>query len=170
MNALILGGMSPRHKEWVREVAAELEPHFETVRFLDYKHWDTPDAEMDLEYEIAQAAKLAEELGEYVVVAKSIGMVVATLANARGTLKPQYCVFMGLPLKVVTAEIPEFGSALPKLPATHFLHNEHDPLGSADKVKAYIEAHEPKGYDLLVSPSDTHDYVDFKLITDLTLG
>ncbi len=69
--------MSQRHHEWVREVAAALRPEFEEVRLLDYKHWTEPETEMDLEYEVGQAAKLAEGLGGYIVVAKSIGTVVA---------------------------------------------------------------------------------------------
>lgn len=170
MNALIFGGMSPRHKEWVRQVAENLEPHIDDVRLLDYRHWATPGVEMDLEYEIAQASKLAEGWNDYVVVAKSIGTVMTMLATARQLLSPAYCVFMGLPLNVIEADIPEVARAMPQLPPTHFIHNENDPLGSADSVKNYIEAHAPERYDLLVTPGDTHDYLDFKLITDLALG
>ena len=39
MNALILGGMSPQHKQWVQEVADVLRPRFDEVRLLDYLHW-----------------------------------------------------------------------------------------------------------------------------------
>jgi len=125
---------------------------------------------MDLEHEILESHKLAAGLDEYIVVAKSIGTVVATLAIKRGLLNPEYCVFMGFPLKLIVSEVPDMESALPQLPPTHFLHNEHDPLGDADSVKNYLEAHAPQQYDLLVSPGDTHDYIDFKLITDLALG
>lgn len=170
MNALVLGGMSPRHREWVRQVAEALKPHFEEVSLLDYQHWDSSESEMDLEYEISRAAELCQGLDSYVVVAKSIGTVVATLAISRALLAPEYCVFMGFPLKVVVSEVTEMETALPNLPPTHFIHNEQDPLGSADTVKAYIEAHAPERYDFLVARGGTHDYVDFKLITDLALG
>jgi len=169
MNVLILGGMSQRHYAWIREVAEVLRPHFAQVRLLDYAHWAS-DTEMDVEHEITEAVKLAEDFGEYIVVAKSIGTVVATLANARGLLHPDYCVFLGFPLKVVVTELPEVADSLPKLPPVHFVHNEHDPLGDADAVKAYLEAHAPESYDLLVSPGDAHDYVNFDLILDLAKG
>lgn len=170
MNALIFGGMSPRHYDWVRQVSEVLKPHFDEVRLLDYAHWDKTEVEMDLEHEISEAQKLAEGLGDYIVVAKSIGTVVTTLAVKRGLLSPEYCVFMGFPLKAIESDVPEVESALPQLPPTHFLHNEQDPLGDADAVRGYLEAHAPEQYDLLVSPGNTHDYIDFKLITDLALG
>jgi hypothetical protein len=167
MNVLILGGMSQRHREWVRQVAAVLQPHFAEVRLLDYRHWEQSDTEMDLEYEILQAAELAKDFGEYVVVAKSIGTVVATLANARGLITPRKCAYMGFPLKVVEADLPEVADALLELPVTSFLHNEHDPLGSAESVRAYISAHAPALYDFKTLPGDTHDYIDLDLIAQV---
>jgi len=169
MNVLVLGGMSPRHKEWVRQVASVLKPHFNEVRLLDYRHWDQEGAEMNLEYEITQTTMLAQDLGDYVVVAKSIGTVVAILANSRDLISPARCVFMGFPLKVVLATIPEVADALPKLPVdTTFLHNDHDPLGAAEDISAYISEHMPQAPVFMTMPGGTHDYIDFDLITRLT--
>jgi hypothetical protein len=169
MNALVFGGMSPRHHEWVRQVAEALRSHFDEVRLLDYRHWAQQDTEMDLEYEITQAAALAEGLEEYVVVAKSIGTVLTTLAVARGLLTPQYCAFMGFPLKVVEADLPEVAEALPHLPSTTFLHNDRDPLGPAEAIEKYIGAHKPASYQFMTVRGDTHDYTDFDLITLLAI-
>src|SRR5258706_12101649 len=100
MNALILGGESPRHYDWVRTVAEHLKPAFDKVVYLDYRHWSAGGGS-DIEYETAEVAKLTDDLGEYVIVAKSIGTVIATLGIASGTLKPARCVFLGLPLGLV---------------------------------------------------------------------
>lgn len=173
MNALILGGMSPRHKEWVRQVAEVLQPHFEEVRFLDYDHWDVNGGEMDVEHELARAAELAKDFGEYVVVAKSIATVLTTLGNARGLLAPKRCVFLGFPLKVVheLPQVNELAKALPSLPFTTFVHNEHDPLGEADTVKEFILKHRPQTYEFKIVLDDaTHDYVDLDLITQLAMS
>src|SRR5258708_1357816 len=97
MNALILGGESPRHYEWVRTVAEHLKPSFEKVVYLDYRHWSTGGGS-DIEFETAEVAKLTDNLNEYAIVAKSIGTVIATLGVASETLKPTRCVFLGLPL------------------------------------------------------------------------
>ena len=170
MNALVLGGMSPRHKEWVQQVAEALQPHFDEVRFLDYDHWDITGAEMDVEHELARAADLAKDYGEYVVVAKSIGTVLTTLGNARGLLAPKRCVFLGFPYNAAL-ELPqlnELAKALPSLPFITFVHNEHDPLGEADTVKQFMLKHRPETYEFKIVLDDaTHDYVDFALIARL---
>jgi predicted alpha/beta-hydrolase family hydrolase len=169
MNVLVLGGMSPRHHEWVRGVAEALKPHMEEVVFLDYRHWQTGE-EMDIEYEITQTVALAARLGEYIVVAKSIGTVITTLATSRGMLSSQRCLFMGFPLSVVEQYLPEVAEALKDLPPTTFLHNEADPLGSSKAVQAYLGAHTPPHFDFKVLPGSTHDYVDFNLITQLAIA
>lgn len=170
MQALIFGGMSPRHQAWVREVSAALQSDFDEVRLLDYRHWDSQNSAMDMEYEIAEAVRLAEGLTDYVVVAKSIGSVLASLATARGLLVPRHCLFMGFPLRVVLEEFPETAKALPHLPPTIFLHNESDPLGTSEAVRAYVAEHAPRQYALQTLPGDTHDYVDFELIARLAQG
>lgn len=147
-------------------MAEALRPHFAEVRILDYRHWSDPDSEMDIEQEITRAAQLGTGSSDYIIVAKSVGTVVATLAIARNLLRPARCVFMGFPLKVVH-ELPEMATALGQLPPTIFLHNENDPLGSAEAVALYIKSNPPKEYSLQTLPGDTHDYLDFELLSRL---
>ena len=167
MNALILGGESPRHYEWVRTVAESLRPHFDKVVYLDYRHW-TAGGSSDIDYEIGQAALLAQELGEYIIVAKSMGTVVASLGTARGELHPLRCIFMGTPLGLVerVAGAPE---ATQKLPPTVFIQNEHDPDSSAEQVQAFVAERGNKQASCVVVPGDTHDYIDFALIDRIAL-
>jgi hypothetical protein len=170
MNVLILGGMSPWHHDWVREVAAALEPHFDTVKFLDYRHWQTGTA-MDIEHEVAQAVSLAEDLGDYVLVAKSIGTAVGTLAISRGLLHPKHCVFMGFPLAGVVDELPEVADALPALPPTMFVHNEFDTVGAAEAVQKYLREHRPEPVLFITVPGNTtHDYTDYELLVKLAVA
>ncbi|MEO6761233.1 MAG: hypothetical protein ABI220_02535 [Candidatus Saccharimonadales bacterium] len=169
MNALVLGGQSIKHKQWVRDVAVALKPHFEAVVYLDYMHWQTGEADIDLEYEIFQAANLAKSLGNYVIVAKSIGVIVAILAIARGVITPQKCVFAGFPLNVVESSLPEVASALKSLPPVTFIQNGADPLGSAGSVQAYLDSYLASGYNLKIILGNTHDYPDFNLLVELAL-
>lgn len=166
MNVLILGGMSKRHQEWIRDVAEVLRPHCEEVRLLDYEHWHNSGREMDIEREITRAAQLVTGLTDYILVAKSIGTAIATLATARRLIAPRRCIFLGFPLKVVR-ELPEMDMALRQLPPTTFLHNENDPLGSAKEVTSYLQSNSPVQYDIQTLPGGTHDYLDFKLLVRL---
>jgi hypothetical protein len=70
----------------------------------------------------------------------------------------------------VTSQLPEVGQALPLLPPTIFLQNAADPLGGFQAVQQYLEAHAPQQYGCQELPGDSHDYVDFKLISDLLAG
>ena len=171
MNALILPGMSPRHQEWVRQVAAVMQAHCDEVRWVEYAHW-LNGGEMDLEAEIMAANDKAVGLNDYVIIAKSIGTVMATLGIARGTLSPTRCVFMGFPLKV-THDLPqadELAAALPGLPPTAFVHNQNDPIGSAEATREYIAVRAPADYEFIVTPGDTHTYVDFDQMVQLALA
>ncbi len=168
MNVLVLGGESPRHKAWVRQVANTLQPHFGRVVFLDYRHWDTGEP-IDIGHEVSEAAKLMENLEEYIIVAKSIGTVIALLGNARGVLHPKRCVFLGLPLGAMH-RIAGVEQGMKLLPPVTVVQNDHDPLGSADEAASYIK--EFGNGDISVRPArgETHDYVDFGLIEKLAVA
>lgn len=166
MNVLILGGQSARHEAWVRQVQAALQPHFERAVILDYRHW-REGGDMDIAYEMAQAAQLAADLDEYVVVAKSIGTVVATLDIATGQLHPARCVFLGFPLRSVVQSMPAMQPAFASLPPVVFVQNEHDPLGDAAAVQPFVAASNAPAASFVTIPGSTHDYLDFALITRL---
>lgn len=167
MKALVLGGNSPHHKQWVRDVKQALEPYFEEVRLHDYRHWLTNSPNIDMDYEINQVAKLAADLGEYVVVAKSIGTAITILGNTQGIISPKATLLMGLPLRGYMSGRLEVAEGLAKLPKTIFLQNSGDPLGSAKDVTSYIEAHPPAAWAIEIADNNTHDYIDFDTIAKL---
>jgi hypothetical protein len=168
MNILILGGNSKRHFEWIREVKKALEPLADEIRLHDYKHWSEDSPEADVEFEILAAAQTAEGLGDYILVAKSIGTVISTLGISRGLLKPRACLFMGMPLSVIPERFPDFGNDVTKLPQTIFLQNTDDPLGNSVDLENFIEKAPPENWQLVAANHDTHDYVNMKLIAQLT--
>lgn len=171
MNVLLLGGQSPRHYDWVREFQTALQAHGHTVFIHDYTHWLSGGNDINLEVEIAAVAELAKDLQDYVIVAKSIGTVITTLGVARGLLIPKACVFLGFPLQVVQATYDtQVAEALAALPPTTCVHNEHDPLGSAVAMQAYISAYKPSEVRYITTPGDTHDYTDFERINELIVA
>lgn len=169
MQALILGGQSPRHHEWVRQVADALQPSYERVAFLDYRHWGA-GGDIDVAHEVDAAAKLAVGLGDYVIVAKSIGSVVTAYGIMGGQLAPKRCVFLGFPLSVVRQSYPQVVDAFTTLPPTVFVQNEHDPLGSAQAVRQYVTEARAPAAQFVVTPGETHDYLDFLQIQKLAVG
>lgn len=169
MKAMILGGNSPRHKQWIREVAGALEPAFEEVLVHDYASW-ADGSTTDVPSEIEAIKQATAQWDKFVIVAKSIGTVVATFGVASGELKADACVFMGVPLSVVKAEFANgFGLALERLPCVEFIQNEFDPYGSAAELEGYVKLHDPQAYTLTtVEHNDTHKYLDMQLIAGIT--
>lgn len=160
MDILLLGGQSPRHLEWSRALAEALESHGHHVARLVYANWLAGTRVIDIEAEVSAAAKLAGPLDRPVVVAKSIGTVIATLAIGRRLIQPAGEVFLGLPLEAFEND-PEAVGYLPKLPPVTVVQNEDDPFGSAEKAREFVSAHAPRQWRFETIPAvNTHDYVD----------
>ena len=163
MKVLILGGNSPRHYDWNRQLAAVLgKSGFEPI-IHDYAHWQTGAPLADMEAEIASVSEQLQSERGYAIIAKSIGTVIATLAVARGELHPKKCVLLGVPYTGIASDTADFLPSLPTLPRTLFVQNEHDPYGSAEGLDALLERSYPPVYELSVAfDNATHDYIDFE--------
>ena len=168
MNILILGGNSPRHQQWVRDMAAALAPHYDEVRALDYRHWQTGETLADIDHEITAAGELVHDWDDYVVVAKSVGTVIATLAHARGALHASRYLLLGIPYDGIAGQTPEFDSALQTLTSLAVVQNQFDPYGSADMVRQRLDALGLASLELVEVPAvTTHDYTDTAQMREL---
>lgn len=165
MNILLLGGNSPRHYQWIRDLGAVLIDAGHTVLLHDYAHWSTGAPLADMPTEITRLEALIENEKDYIVIAKSIGTVIATLAVNQGVLRPKKCLLLGVPITGIAADTPGFAASVSALPRTVFVQNESDPYGSAEALLSFLELCHPAAYELdVVFNNDTHDYVDFERI------
>lgn len=98
MNALLLPGNSPRHAVWIEELNAALSPHFGATKTQHYRHWSTGQELADITYEITVAQQQANDLDPYVIIAKSIGTVIAVKGTAGKALYPEKLILLGVPL------------------------------------------------------------------------
>lgn len=168
MQVIVLGGQSPRHYEWVREVREALEFAGLPVVIHDYAHWLRGDREIDFEAELEAFALLAsDQEDDYMIVAKSIGCVLTAVALARGLIVPKACLLLGLPLNTAmqNAELPK---GFAELPVAVFAQNEKDPLGAFEDVKAFARPLVSLATVFAALPGESHDYADFELIAALT--
>lgn len=163
MKVLILGGNSPRHYDWNRQLGAALAKAGYEPIIYDYVHWQTGAPLADIEAELSNLRQLMKEEHSYAIIAKSIGTVIATLATARGILRPSRCILLGVPHTGIAGDTADFLPSLATLPRTLFVQNEHDPYGSAEGLDALLERSCPPAYELaVVFGNTTHDYVDFE--------
>lgn len=167
MNILILGGNSQRHYDWIRELGAYMEHHGHTVRLHDYRHWSTGEQAANIDGELERLSAEVADMNNYVVIAKSIGTVIAALGVARGILRPTRCVLLGIPLDGIAGRMPDFLPSLTTLPPTVIVQNEHDPYGVAGDVEAKVDAARMTNMRFVTVPdNDTHDYTDFARIEE----
>jgi len=169
MQVILLGGQSPRHYEWVREVREALEFAGLPVVLHDYAHWLNGEHEINFEAELEALALVASDIDDdYVIVAKSIGCVLTAVALARGLIVPKACLFLGLPFKTASQN-KELPTGFAELPITIFAQNEKDPLGSFEEVAVFARPLVPELTVFAALAGSTHDYADFELIAALTL-
>ena len=150
----------------MQQLADALRPHVGRVAYTTYRHWHA-GGDIDVPFEIHQAAKAAKDLDGYIIVAKSIGSVIAILGIHERLLRPTACLFLGFPLRVVEANYSQLASLLADMPPTVFIQNDQDPLGSAAAVQAYVASTSAAHSSVVTTPGDTHDYTDFESVTRL---
>lgn len=165
MKIVVLGGNNPRHHDWIRELGTTLQAAGHTVILHDYEHWQTGAPLADIDHEIEHLHTLLKTETDYLLIAKSIGTVIATLGVARNRFAPAKCLLLGVPFTGIAGETPEFLPGLATLPRTLFIQNEFDPYGSAEGLDMLLTRSHPSVFDLVVVENNTtHDYTDFDLL------
>lgn len=171
MNALILGGNSPHNKEWVRQLHAALAPLFTTVATHDYAHWASAGETIDFDHELRAIQREARALDDYIIIAKSAGVLLALKGISDNILRPDKVIFLGTPLNYIHRHTMEheFESWLKKLTEPMLaIQNAHDPAAAAGEVDRYLKTIVPPSLITFAElPGDTHDYIDFPKLLEL---
>lgn len=166
MNLILLGGNSPINKQWLHDLATALKTHFPSPYIHHYRHWETGEALIDLDYELEVLTKnLPAE--PYIILAKSAGVLLTLKGVAEKLLNPQKCIFLGTP--ILWAKDNHFvveswlgNHSLPTL----FIQQAHDPAMSFNDLKQYLEQENTKNYQLFELSGDDHIYDNFDQLRD----
>lgn len=172
MDVLILGGNSPHNREWVGHIKTTLAPLFQTVATHDYAHWASTGSTIDFEHELRAVQREIRGLGEYVVFAKSAGVLLCLKGMAENIIKPEKVIFLGTPLNFVRQHglDHELEGWLKKVTEPMLvIQNAHDPVASAGELDRYLKSVVPPSLITFAElPSETHDYVDYPQLHQLT--
>lgn len=165
MNALLLPGNSPRHQAWIEELRTAVMPRFQQTLTLHYRHWQSGEPEADVDYELGVAEALADNLDQFVIIAKSIGTAIASDGVSKGALKPKKLILLGLPISSSYAS-ERYKDWFDNIAIDILIaQNTNDPLGSFADVKQAFE--KLQNVSLVELPGNTHDYLDFEAIKKL---
>jgi len=112
MRTLGLPGRNPGTGAWIRELFHALS--LEDAEVARYRHWDEA-IEPDVEREAASLHGQCPDL----LVAKSLGTLIATTAHASFSFRPRRAVVIGVPLRRLTSDMLDgyrrFANQLPSL-------------------------------------------------------
>ena len=128
-----------------------------------YDHWPTDSNEMDIEGELIKLKKAVQADKEYIVMAKSIGTLLALMSVAHYDLTPTKCVFFGMPLDLAADELfKDDWSALSDfaVPSLAF-HNQDDPVASCQFTADKLAELNVSVIAFTKLPGNTHNYTEF---------
>ena len=164
--AVFLGGNSLKNKDWIEKVQNLSKKNIKSTHIHYYKHWETNDDFIDLDFEIETLSNFLKGKTNYVVFAKSMGVLLTIKAVSRGLIQPNKCLFVGMPLAVVKENKYKLRSWLTKYKVyTLFIQHDKDPLGSADSLKKYLDKNRLVNYAFMELKGDTHSYEEFDILT-----
>ena len=150
MQVVALPGRRTETEPWLRSLlVAAGWPDSGLVR---YRHWDT-DAEASVSFEASRLATQAPQL----VIAKSLGTVIAATAFGHHGFLPAAAVLVGTPFQAVAAEDLRLLQQFARGVETLFIQQAEDPGGSAAALHTALQL--TRGQVAAV-PGNDHLYLD----------
>lgn len=171
MNAIYLSGESIHNKDWIYDTQDKLAPLFDKTIVQNYDHWDAGTPEINLNSELEKLALNAQNIDDYIIIAKSIGTVLATEAIAKNLINPQKCIFLGVPINIIQKQGYPFAENLKFVNCpVLFIQNSDDPVGKYRQLTEFINnLYMPRlQYKIVELPGDTHNYIDYPKLLELT--
>lgn len=137
MQTIILPGGSVSNKDWLEECAKSLKVEGD-IRPIYWEHWSDPESKIDWKQKAVLIARHTK--GDQVnLIAKSIGMLVASYVIQAIPTQINKVVFCGIPVKDVSKEELKFIElTIKKLDGKVIVfQNENDPHGKFERVKDF---------------------------------
>jgi len=160
MTAQVLGlpGRNPETEAWLAGLLAALDAP--DANGIHYAHWDD-GGEPDVELEARRLARLKPQL----VVAKSMGTLVASTAFDLHEFRPERAVLIGTPVGHLPASAVARLTALADATPTLFIQQQDDITGSFAEIDAVVSGC-ARGTTVSVPGSD-HVYADVEQLASL---
>ncbi len=150
MQLVALPGRSNGTEAWLRSVLAAAElPDDGVVR---YRHWET-DVEPDVEFEASRLTGQTPQL----VVAKSLGTIVAATAFDLHKFRPRAAILIGMPYQPLPSVERRLVQQLAQGISTLFIQQVEDPGGSAAELRGALGL---TNNEVVAVPGADHLYSD----------
>lgn len=167
MHLVLLPGNS--NQTWIHEVGEALAPLFphDTLYVHSYRHHQTGESLINLDYEQNTLADKIHKNTDVVVFAKSAGAVLTIKAVAEHSIHPKLCIFAGLPLGWADKNNMELRAWLKDYDIpTLFIQQSDDPYLSAQELQILLHKFGGK-FSMVEIPGNDHQYNDIPLLKEL---
>lgn len=167
MKIIILGGNAAHNRPWTQQLADYIAKEAGYNAYAHYyRHWQTRAKFIDIDYELQTLADSGILIGEYGIIAKSMGGLLTLKGIHTGLLKPAASLLLGFPLEIVRGIDLPAAAWIARLPeGTQFIQNSHDPLGPYTDVAGYLTAAGVVPRSIPKWQGATHEYTDTAAIT-----
>lgn len=168
MKLIILPGNAPTNKQWAHNSAQAFSDTTTDVLEQSYTHWETAAKIIDFDAELAKLTKALQGENQYIIFGKSAGAMLAIYGVSNGALKPERCIFVGLPIKWAEKNKFPLNEWLAKFDVpTVLVEQSEDPLGPHAEVQEYLAELETNNIRMIEIPGNDHDYNDLEAIKAL---
>jgi alpha-beta hydrolase superfamily lysophospholipase len=157
MDVVALPGRSRETEVWLNSLLRAA--HHPAAKVIRYRHWDT-----DVEADVAFEAKRLYEESPQLVVAKSLGTVIAATAHGSNKFRPAFAVFIGTPFAALQEQdirlLRQFAAAVPTL----FIQQAQDPGGPAGELAGALQL---RSGNVVEVPGNDHLYLDIDALAGI---
>ncbi|MBI4157758.1 hypothetical protein HY502_02830 [Candidatus Woesebacteria bacterium] len=169
MILLLLGGTHVSNKRWIERVSTSFQDKPYSNQILYYDHWQSGNETIDFQKELNKLLKLTANLKNYLIFAKSVGVLLVLKAVYQGKLDPKRCVFVGTPVfwahdRGYDVDKWLRGFSVPTL----FIQESQDPFIEATGLKKKLKGLNVKNYQFEEVPGNTHNYSHIAKIRKLS--
>lgn len=160
MNIHFLPGLDPKTEAWAEKLMGELSVERDHLSIQRYDHWQEPGSRnIEIETEIEKLQRVTVDL----LIAKSIGTVLALFAVKNKVVRPQKMVLIGVPVLSCAREnidLKRLAEEL-RIPAL-YIQQKDDVVGSSDAL--YTEVGKAPLAQIVETPGNNHQYEDLTLL------
>lgn len=169
MLVILPGNSKKANERWLNDSAKTFSDPEKTgeVYTQPYTHWETGEKIINFDVELEKLSKALEGQENYVIFAKSAGAMLTVYGVSKGVLKPERCVFVGLPMKWAKENnffLPEW---LENFDASTLIFEQtEDPFASFTELQEILQKLGKENITLEEIPGNDHKYEDFSLFKE----
>jgi hypothetical protein len=174
MKLIILCGENEKYnRDWAKRIKFLLQDYFDEINFLEYEHWKNKKEEsMNLDKELEKLTKLTKGDSNYIIFAKTAGILLALKGIYEDKLSPLKCVFLGVPIiwaRLHNYNVDDWIKFYRDIP-TLIIQKEEDPAMYFDDLVNYIENKEISNYSKIIKiPGNDMFYEDLDKVKEIVI-